>query len=186
MRPSRPATLAAVALAMGLTLNACSFDDASKTVSDAASSAPSLASSASESAATSSPGETSTAGASTAIPGPAGPLENVDSAITAKYVGRGGSTSSLGKATGPQTPVGDGFSVPFEGGAIFTSPETGAHVVQGEILRVFTEQGGPAGTFGFPTNDETPIPGGWSSMFTGGTITWTGESGEFAETLRPN
>lgn len=190
MKLSRPAAYAAVTLAAGPTLTACSSDDASTAVSDATSSAASVATSASEIATGPESEEaltsTPSAGAGTVVPGPDGPLVDVDPAITAKYVGRGGPASSLGDATGPQIPVGDGFSVPFEGGTIFTSPETGAYVVQGEILRVYTEQGGPTGTFGFPTNDETPILRGWSSTFTGGTITWTNESGEFAETLQPN
>lgn len=118
--------------------------------------------------------------------GPDGPIE-VDPAIGAKYAEAGGATGALGDATGPQETIGDGFAVPFEGGTIYSSPETGAHVVQGEILRVYTEQGGPTGAYLFPLEDETTVAGGWSSTFSGGTITWTETTpGEFAETLTPN
>lgn len=192
MKLSRTSTtLAAVALASGLALSACSSDDASDAVSGATSSAESAASeassavsSATESVTAPESGTEGTEGA--VITGPDGPLDGVDPAITAKYTELGGASSTLGDATGPQSPVGDGFSVPFEGGTIFTSPETGAHVVQGEILRVYTEQGGPSGALGFPENDETTVPGGWSSTFTGGTVTWTDASGDFAETIQLN
>ncbi|TXG92379.1 mycolyltransferase [Rhodococcus rhodnii] len=111
----------------------------------------------------------------------------VEPAVAEKYTELGGENGTLGAATGPQETVGDGVAVPFEGGTIYSSEATGAHVVQGEILRVYTEQGGPEGQFGFPTEDETEIPMGWSSTFTGGTITWTDQGGgEYAETLTPN
>jgi len=70
-----------------------------------------------------------------------------------------GGASGLGSPTGMSEKVGDGFMTPFASGTIYSSP-AGSYVVQGEILRVYTEQGGPAGALGWPTADESTTGGG--------------------------
>ncbi|MBB3038527.1 LGFP repeat-containing protein [Hoyosella altamirensis] len=90
----------------------------------------------------------------------------------------------LGALTGEPQTIGDGTAAEFENGTIYWSEETGAHLVQGEILRVYTESGGPEGELGFPTSDEDETDGGWESEFENGTITWTDQGdGMFAEDI---
>lgn len=102
-----------------------------------------------------------------------------------------GGESALGMPTAMPEKVGDGTVQAFTNGTIFSSPATGAHLVQGEILRVYTEQGGPAGALGWPIADETQTgggprsaDGGWISEFENGTIAWTNAGGgTFTETI---
>jgi uncharacterized protein with LGFP repeats len=111
-------------------------------------------------------------------------------ADTAAAWTRLGGASALGSPTGMAEKVGDGFVTPFASGNIYSSP-AGAYLVQGEILRVYTEQGGPAGALGFPTADETTTgggprtaDGGWVSEFQNGSISWTNDgAGGFTETV---
>jgi uncharacterized protein with LGFP repeats len=110
---------------------------------------------------------------------------------TAEAYAKAGGETALGMPTGPAQTIGDGTAVPFTGGTIYSSPSTGAHLVQGEILRVYTAQGGPAGALGFPTSDEAETGGGykvsgggWISEFQNGTISWTNSGGgTFTETV---
>ena len=104
-----------------------------------------------------------------------------------------GGASGLGAPTGMSEKVGDGFMTPFASGAIYSSP-AGAYLVQGEILRVYGEQGGPAGALGFPTGDESTTGGGpktanggWVTEFQNGSISWTNDGmGSFTETVTTN
>ncbi len=113
----------------------------------------------------------------------------LDGPTAAAYTKFGGE-KALGMPTAQPEKVGDGTVAAFTNGTIFSSP-AGAHLVQGEILRVYTEQGGPAGELGWPTADETETGGGpktanggWISEFQNGTITWLNNgSGMFSETV---
>ena len=110
---------------------------------------------------------------------------------TAEAYQKLGGSAGLGMPTAQPQKIGDGTAVAFTNGTIFSSPSTGAHVVQGEILRVYNEQGGPGGSLGFPTSDETQTGGGpkttnggWITEFQNGTITWTNTgNGNFTETI---
>ena len=113
--------------------------------------------------------------------------------VAAAYTRLGGATA-LGAPTGMSETVGDGTVTPFANGTIFTSP-AGSYLVQGEILqRYMDEQGGPTGSLGWPTADETTTGGGpkeanggWISEFQNGTITWLNDgNGNFAETVTKN
>ncbi|MBU3751646.1 MAG: hypothetical protein FGM52_14595 [Mycobacterium sp.] len=114
---------------------------------------------------------------------------SLDADTAAAYTRLGGA-ASLGAPTGMSEKVGDGSMTPFANGTIYTSP-AGTYLVQGEILRVYNEQGGPAGALGFPTADETTTGGGpktanggWISEFQNGSITWTNSgAGGFTETV---
>ena len=114
-------------------------------------------------------------------------------ADTAAAWTRLGGASGLGAPTGMSEKVGDGFMTPFASGAIYSSP-AGAYLVQGEILRVYGEQGGPAGALGFPTGDESATGGGpktanggWVTEFQNGSISWTNDGmGSFTETVTTN
>lgn len=112
---------------------------------------------------------------------------------TAAAFAKAGGEATLGLPTAQPEKVGDGTVQAFANGTIFSSPSAGAHVVQGEILRVYTENGGPAGQLGFPNADEAETGGGpdvanggWISEFENGTITWlnTG-NGTFKEAVTP-
>lgn len=65
---------------------------------------------------------------------------------------------------------------------VFWSPETGAHVVRGEILRRYLALGGLDSPLGFPTTDERTTPDGVGRFnhfagSDGGSIYWTPETG---------
>lgn len=117
---------------------------------------------------------------------------SLDGPTAEAYTKFGGETA-LGVPTAQPEKVGDGTVAAFTNGTIFSSP-AGAHVVQGEILRVYNEQGGPAGVLGWPTADETPtgggpsvVEGGWITEFQNGMITWTNQGGgSFIETITKN
>ena len=117
---------------------------------------------------------------------------SLDGPTAEAYTKFGGETA-LGVPTAQPEKVGDGTVAAFTNGTIFSSP-AGAHVVQGEILRVYNEQGGPAGVLGWPTADETAtgggpsvVEGGWITEFQNGMITWTNQGGgSFIETITKN
>jgi hypothetical protein len=60
----------------------------------------------------------------------------------------------------------------FQGGAIYWSPGTGAHVVYGGIGTQYNSLGGPTSSLGLPTSDEQGIPGGRVTYFQNGKIAW--------------
>jgi LGFP repeat len=57
--------------------------------------------------------------------------------------------------------------------SIYASPKTGAHIVRGEIRRVFLAKGGVR-RFGYPITDEVPTPDGFGLMtrFERGAFVW--------------
>lgn len=196
----RTGTVAAVFAIAGAAVVACSQED-QDSAQDAMSSASSVASSAVDagtSAAESGASEASTAmpsvaeGEPTTLEAPGlGPVE-LDGP-TADAFNKAGGEATLGLPTAQPETVGDGTVQAFANGTIYSSPSTGAHVVQGEILRVYTEGGGPGGALGFPTADEAETGGGpdvanggWTSEFQNGTITWLNQGdGTFVETVTP-
>lgn len=112
-------------------------------------------------------------GGSTKIATPGGEFV-VQGAILQKYNAFGGSKSPLGLPTSNEEPApGGGRYNTFDGGAIYWSPQTGAHVIWGGIRDSWEHDGGAAGPLGYPTSDEITIPGGWQSDFQHGNITYT-------------
>ena len=113
---------------------------------------------------------------------------------TAEAFTKAGGEATLGLPTAAPETVGDGTVQAFANGTIFASPARGAHVVQGEILRVYNENGGPQGPLGFPTAAEAETAGGpdvanggWISEFQNGAITWLNQGdGTFAGTVTPS
>ncbi|MEV6767212.1 esterase [Nocardia sp. NPDC051030] len=91
-----------------------------------------------------------------------------------KYTELGGETGPMGTPSGPEKEApGGGMEQEFAGGAIYSSPATGTHVVWGEIRKAWEADGGPDGKLGYPTTDEvTMTDGGQKSEFTGGSITF--------------
>ncbi|MDV3124138.1 hypothetical protein M1247_04375 [Mycobacterium sp. 21AC1] len=196
----RTGAVAAAFAISGAALVACS-QEAQDSAKDAVSSATSAASSAvdagtsaakSGSSAASSAVTSATEGAPSTINAPGVGEVSLDGP-TAEAYNKAGGEATLGLPTAQPEKVGDGTVQAFANGTIYSSPGTGAHVVQGEILRVYTENGGPAGAMGFPTADEAETAGGpdvakggWISEFQHGTITWLNNGdGTFAETVTP-
>jgi uncharacterized protein with LGFP repeats len=109
----------------------------------------------------------------------------------AEAFNKAGGEGKLGLPTAQPEKIGDGVAQPFAHGTIYSSPSTGAHLVQGEILKVYIAHGGPAGELGFPTASEAQTAGGpfvahggWISEFQHGTITWLNQGdGSFKGTV---
>jgi len=110
---------------------------------------------------------------------------------TAEAFNKAGGEAKLGAPSAQPEKVGDGTVQAFTNGTIYSSPAGGAHVVQGEILRVYNENGGPQGPLGFPTAEEVETAGGpdvanggWISEFQNGAITWLNQGdGTFRDTV---
>ncbi|BCQ10840.1 hypothetical protein JMUB5695_04299 [Mycobacterium heckeshornense] len=99
----------------------------------------------------------------------------VQGAILQKYNEVGASNSALGSPiSNEQAGPGGGRYTKFEGGGIYWTPQTGAHIVMGAIRDTWKhDYGGPGGPLGYPTRDQQDIPGGWQQTFQHGTITYT-------------
>lgn len=100
----------------------------------------------------------------------------VQGAILVKYQSDGGEDGPLGLPIGDEQPAPNGGrKTIFQNGAIYWTPQTGAHIVRGAIRQSWEhEHGGAGGPLGYPTSDEQPIPGGSQSQFQHGVITYTG------------
>ena len=166
---------------------------AASSAASAASSAASVAGSAASSAASvASSAVSSVVAAATDINVPGVGDVKLDGATAEAYSKLGGE-ARLGLPTAQPEKVGDGTVQAFANGTIFAAPSTGAHLVQGEILRVYTEHGGAAGPLGFPTADEQQTAGGpkvkgggWIGEFRNGTISWLNHGdGTFTGTVTP-
>ena len=182
---------------------------AASAAGSAASSAGSAAGSAASSAASAAGSAASSAGsvASSAV---SSVLNGVPTKISAPGIGevdldgpaaavyeKAGGAASLGAPTALPAKVkgadsgGEGTVYAFTGGNIYESPDHGPKLVQGEILRLYIKDGGPAGALGWPTADETETGGGpkvanggWMGEFENGTITWLNDGkGNFSETM---
>jgi hypothetical protein len=74
---------------------------------------------------------------------------------------------------------GGGCFQPFQGGAVYWSPPTGAHVVLGAIGHRWAQQGWETGSLGYPVGGEVCRlrDGGCFQPFQGGAIYWSPRSG---------
>ncbi|MGB8403196.1 MAG: hypothetical protein WCE30_03855 [Mycobacterium sp.] len=198
----RAAFAVGIAAISSATVVACSqAKDAATAASSAASAGASAASSAASAGASAASSAASAgasaassvvAGAPTSLNVPGVGNVNLDGPTSDAY-NKAGGEATLGLPTGQPQRVGDGTVTAFAKGTIYESPETGAHVVQGEILKEYTGNGGPAGSLGFPTADEAQTAGGpdvakggWISEFQKGTITWLNQGdGTFKGTITP-
>jgi uncharacterized protein with LGFP repeats len=117
----------------------------------------------------------------------ASPESDAADAIGQAWEAAGGSGSMVGSQDGDVYQVGSGFGQKFTGGAIFFTPDTGAHLMSGAILDKYQSLGGPADSdLGFPNIDEVPGligPDSRVSTFNASdspAIFWTPDTGAWA------
>jgi uncharacterized protein with LGFP repeats len=105
----------------------------------------------------------------------------VHGAIREKWASLGWERSFLGYPISDEMVMGDGRGrySNFQGGTIFWSPKTGAHVMHSIIMKKWVELRGSRGFLGYPVTDEmaTPDKHGRYVHFEGGSIYWTPETG---------
>lgn len=97
------------------------------------------------------------------------------SPIDQKYSSLSGSEVALGKPIGEEqaSPDGRGRYRLYQNGAIYYTPQTGAHAVHGPIGNRWLASGAEPGELGYPTSDEISWPDGRRSInFEHGSIIW--------------
>ena len=112
----------------------------------------------------------------------AAPSSDAVSTINDRYAAFGGEGSLLGSPTGEAVDVPGGAERDYQGGSIFYSKDTGAHVMYGAILDRYMALGGPSSELGFPKNDESDTGDGVGrfndfSMPGGAAIYWNPQWG---------
>ena len=117
----------------------------------------------------------------TVPPATAEPPPTAIDAISERYTAAGGAQSPLGTPTGVAVDVPGGAVQDYNGGAIYYSPDTGAKIMYGEVLKKYRALGGP-GEVGFPANDESDTGDGVGkfnnfSEAGGAAIYWSPASG---------
>jgi uncharacterized protein with LGFP repeats len=107
-------------------------------------------------------------------------------AIRSAYAAQGWENGPLGYPTSDEIgPIRDGGAYQsFQGGMIYWSPATGAHVNTGAIRSAYSAQGWENGYLGYPTTNEVRglRDGGAYQSFQGGTIYWSPATGAHPNT----
>ena len=104
------------------------------------------------------------------------PEYTTSGAIGSKYTSMGGSSGVLGAPTAAMVCAAGLCRQQFEHGWIFWTASTGAHPVLADSGKTGPawHAGGGLATYGFPTQDETPVGAGTIQRFsTGRILTWT-------------
>ncbi|MGY1781217.1 N-acetylmuramoyl-L-alanine amidase [Geodermatophilus sp. SYSU D01036] len=103
----------------------------------------------------------------------------VTGGIGGLYAGTGAQAGRLGYPVNDERGLADGRGVvqSFEGGVVYWTATTGPHYVAGGIGALYRDLGAERSRLGYPTSDETAVPGGIVSTFEHGRITWTPEAG---------
>ncbi|MEE2030774.1 alpha/beta hydrolase-fold protein [Rhodococcus chondri] len=108
----------------------------------------------------------------------------VAGAIGGVYQGSGGPAGPLGYPTTGEsgTPDGRGRFNHFQHGAIYWTPENGAHPVRGAIFEEWKRQGWEGGPLGYPVLDEARTPDGRGVVqgFEIGAMYWSEQTGAHA------
>jgi uncharacterized protein with LGFP repeats len=114
-------------------------------------------------------------------PSPDGGTREVVGAILEDYTALGGTDSALGLPLTDElgTPAVFGRYSLFEHGAIYWTPQAGAHEVRGAIWEKWGSQGWENSFLGFPLTNEsgTPAKYGRYNHFQGASIYWSPASG---------
>lgn len=100
-------------------------------------------------------------------------------AIAAAWAAQNWENGTLGYPTSDEIgPLSNGgVYQSFQGGTIYWSPATGAHVNAGAIRTAYAAQNWENGSLGYPTTNEYPMCGGAAQDFQAGRITWTPTGG---------
>ncbi|OWY83236.1 alpha/beta hydrolase-fold protein [Rhodococcus sp. BUPNP1] len=105
----------------------------------------------------------------------------VAGAIGGAYQGVGGPAGQLGYPTTEErvAPDGRGRFNHFRNGAIYWTPEHGAHAVRGKIFEEWKNQGWEGGPLGYPILDEAATPDGRGAVqgFEIGAMYWSEDTG---------
>jgi uncharacterized protein with LGFP repeats len=105
----------------------------------------------------------------------------VRGAVQDRWVAVGASRGSLGYPLTDEIALPRGGAVShFQGGSVYFSPATGAHVVRGAVQDHWASIGGQDGYLGYPTSDETDLRTGAVSHFQGGSVYFSPASGAHA------
>ena len=96
--------------------------------------------------------------------------------IRDRWVAAGGPGGPLGYPVLDETGLSSGAVSVFQGGSVYFSPATGAHVVKGAIFDKWSPSRVNA-PLGYPVSDEIPLVGGAVSYFQGGAIYWSPGTG---------
>ena len=67
----------------------------------------------------------------------------------------------------------------FSGGSVYSSPDTGAHMLRGAVREHWLSEGGPASDLGLPVGDQFAIPAGTRQDFTRGQLILDPVTAEF-------
>ena len=96
----------------------------------------------------------------------------VRGAILAKWIATGASGGVLGLPVSSDAvaPGGGGYVVHFQRGSVYWSPGTGAHWVAAAVDAAYRAAGGTTSSYGYPSSDTYPIPGGQRVDFQNGQL----------------
>jgi uncharacterized protein with LGFP repeats len=111
--------------------------------------------------------------------------QSMNGAIYGKFQALGGPAVFGFPITDEQAAPNGGRMQPLSryNAALYFTPSTGAHLVQGSIRAAWDAQGGAGGTLGYPVTDEYAVPGGYRTDFQNGSIIFTSATGT-TQTLR--
>ncbi|PPK95986.1 LGFP repeat-containing protein [Kineococcus xinjiangensis] len=109
---------------------------------------------------------------------PATGAHEVRGAVLDRYGSTGWENGVLGYPVTGERAVRGGAFTAFQGGSIYWSPTTGAHVVRGALRGAWGSLGWEGGRLGFPRSGEYPVPGGVRQDFQGGTLTFVWSTGQ--------
>jgi uncharacterized protein with LGFP repeats len=82
------------------------------------------------------------------------------------------------------TPDRRGAYAYFQGGAVYWSPTTDAHVLRGAVLDAWARTGWEQGSLGYPTSDTRTVADGTRTDFERGFISVSAADGKATVTLR--
>jgi uncharacterized protein with LGFP repeats len=111
---------------------------------------------------------------------PATGAHAVQGAIRDRWAALGYERGALGYPVTDEVAVSGGAASVFQGGSIYFSPATGAHAVQGAIRDGWAALGYERGVLGYPVTDEVPVLRGAASVFQGGSIYFSADTGAHA------
>nr|WP_246315555.1 family 43 glycosylhydrolase [Kineococcus aurantiacus] len=97
--------------------------------------------------------------------------------IRDRWATTGWENSSLGFPTTDEVALPSGAFNHFQGGSVYWSRGTGAHVVKGLIRDKWAANGWETGFLGYPTTDEQPLRAGAFNHFAGGSVYYSPTAG---------